>query len=386
MSENNDGQPQEIENNDGPMPSNSNSADHKHTRKKQRTLQYSKLFLDNLPEAEMYETSLMHRDIVCFVKMTKLHFLVTLSIDGHVKFWKKSNDTIEFVKHFRAHLGEIVSFDVSHDGTLLCTAAKDKGLKVFDVLNFDMINLFKLNYIPNAVCWIYQKGQSEALLACSEKLTKNINLYDGRGGSSIIKTISPHALPVHLIRYNPTCNTAVSIDEGGMVEYWTPDMSENSDQGFQFPTTKDVSFKYKSETDLLEFKKSKTTPTSLEFSPTFDKFVTFGFGDCQIRVFNFKTGKLFRKYDESIQAVSELQQCGNSARVLEDMEFRKRLAIEKEIGEIPEGGRIPEGPAVAAANVIFDESGNFILYPSLLGIKVVNLKTNKVERIIGINF
>jgi len=33
--------------------------------------------------------------------------------------------------------------------------------------------------------------------------------------------------------------------------------------------------------------------------------------------------------------------------------------------------------------VVFDDSGNFILYPTLLGIKVVNLVTNRVARIIG---
>lgn len=34
-------------------------------------------------------------------------------------------------------------------------------------------------------------------------------------------------------------------------------------------------------------------------------------------------------------------------------------------------------------NPIFDESGNFLLVPSLLGIKVVNITTNSVSRIIG---
>jgi peptidylprolyl isomerase domain and WD repeat-containing protein 1 len=50
---------------------------------------------------------------------------------GHVKFWKKSPEGVEFVKHFRAHLGEIVAFDVSFEGALLCTAAKDKVLDCF---------------------------------------------------------------------------------------------------------------------------------------------------------------------------------------------------------------------------------------------------------------
>lgn len=31
----------------------------------------------------------------------------------------------------------------------------------------------------------------------------------------------------------------------------------------------------------------------------------------------------------------------------------------------------------------FDDSGNFVLYPTLLGVKVVNLVTNRLVRIIG---
>lgn len=34
-------------------------------------------------------------------------FIVTASCDGHVKFWKKKEEEgIEFVKHFRSHLGK----------------------------------------------------------------------------------------------------------------------------------------------------------------------------------------------------------------------------------------------------------------------------------------
>ncbi len=31
---------------------------------------------------------------------------MTASQDGHVKFWKKLENDVEFVKHFRAHLGK----------------------------------------------------------------------------------------------------------------------------------------------------------------------------------------------------------------------------------------------------------------------------------------
>lgn len=31
----------------------------------------------------------------------------------------------------------------------------DKSVKVFDVSNFDMINIFKLDFIPRVLCWVY---------------------------------------------------------------------------------------------------------------------------------------------------------------------------------------------------------------------------------------
>jgi len=36
-----------------------------------------------------------------------MDFIITTSVDGHLKFWKKKEDKgIEFVKHFRCHLGQ----------------------------------------------------------------------------------------------------------------------------------------------------------------------------------------------------------------------------------------------------------------------------------------
>lgn len=34
-------------------------------------------------------------------------------------------------------------------------------------------------------------------------------------------------------------------------------------------------------------------------------------------------------------------------------------------------------------NAIFDESGHFLIYCTMLGVKVVNLVTNKVARVLG---
>jgi peptidylprolyl isomerase domain and WD repeat-containing protein 1 len=54
-------------------------------------LENEHVYLDNLPSAQQYERSFMHRDIVHRVHVTKTDFVVTASVDGHVKFWKKQS-------------------------------------------------------------------------------------------------------------------------------------------------------------------------------------------------------------------------------------------------------------------------------------------------------
>lgn len=107
----------------------------------------------------------MHRDIITHIVATSSDFLITGSADGHIKFWKKMEEGVEFVKHFRSHLGPLVGLATNVQGTLLCSASCDKTLKVFDVINFDMINMMKLEYEPKCIEWIHKAGDAIALLA-----------------------------------------------------------------------------------------------------------------------------------------------------------------------------------------------------------------------------
>ena len=76
-------------------------------KKKRRRLAHEEVYVSNLPCSDMYEKSYMHRDWVTHCVFTpKTDFLVTASQDGHVKFWKKMPEGLEFVKHYHAHLGE----------------------------------------------------------------------------------------------------------------------------------------------------------------------------------------------------------------------------------------------------------------------------------------
>ena len=59
---------------------------------------------------------------------------------------------------------------------------------------------------------------------------------------------------------------------------------------------------------------------------------------------------------------------------LDAIDYGRRVAVEKEIAVDPQA---------PFPNAVFDDSGNFLLYPTLLGIKVVNLVTNRVVKVVG---
>lgn len=165
--------------------------------------------------------------------------------------------------------------------------------------------------------------------------------------------------------YNNEYDCVLSADEGGMVEYWRPDRNHEKPSNV---------WEYKSSTDLFEFKKAKSLPASIVISPSCSHFATFSFPDRRVRIFDFASGKLYRSYDESIATIIDMQQAGTSLQKLEDVDFGRRLAVEREI----------ENPALQnKINVIFDESSNFIMYGSILGVKVINTLTNRVVKVFG---
>ena len=336
-------------------------------KKKKRKLPHEKLYISALPSSPRYSKSLMHKDQLSFVTVTpSTDFLITSSIDGVVKFWKKTAVGIESVKEFKAHSGEIKSVGVSQDGKSFATAGADKTIKIFDVITFDLLSILQLETTPMSICWVHKRGASLPLLAVSGNGSPNIALYDGRGEyQAVLYTISKfHKSPVHAIAYNNEYDCAISADENGMIEYWSPSTYEKPDSVFEF----------KSSTDLFEFKKSKSLPTSITISPSGAQFATFSFPDRKVRIFDFASGKLHRSYDESMSTTSDMQQAGTALHTLEPTEFSRRLAVERDLDNPTTSPKI---------NVLFDESSNFILYGSLLGIKVLNTLANRVVKLYG---
>ena len=184
-------------------------------KKKRRVLPHEKLYVAALPKSARYSKSLMHKEQILFATWTPLtEFLITSSIDGVVKFWKKIAQGIEFVKEFKAHNGEIKAVSVSNDGRSFATIGEDETVKIFDVITFDLLSMISLKYAPNCVCWVHRKGASLPLLAVSEKSKPLIHIYDGRGeNEEPIHTIKGlHRKPVHLMAFNEAYDCVVSAD------------------------------------------------------------------------------------------------------------------------------------------------------------------------------
>lgn len=339
----------------------------------------------------------MHRDEITHIAMTRTDFFITGSKDGYVKFWKKNLQGIEFVKVFKAHLGPITALEVSSDGMLLCTmSAQDRALKIFDVAQFDMIHQIELAFVPSCCAWIHAPAAPKGILAVahrddasrgsasssdsagsSEGGSGSISLFKAVGAQTAFHTIEGmHTAAVTLIKYNPKLDIVVSADAKGGVEYWDP-------QSYELPTAKHgVAFEYKSETSLFEFAKAKTVPTSLEFSPDGALFVTAA-RDAKIRVFRTATARLVKVYDDSAAEFDRAQKQGGddgappSVYKLDAIDFGRRAALEREIQKAVAAEVAP------APNVIFDESSNFLIWATMCGVKMVNIHTNKLSRLLG---
>lgn len=167
-----------------------------------------------------------------------------------------------------------------------------------------------------------------------------------------------------MIKYNLAFEVVVSVDRAGILEYWT-----GPKQDYKFPA-KVVSFESKLDTSLYEFAKCKTVISGLAFSNDGRRFATIS-TDRKVRVFQFLSGKLLRVFDETLARYSDSQ---HSNQALPNMEFGRRMANERDL---------EKSDGLAHSNITFDYSGHFIIYSTMVGIKLVNIETNRCVRIIG---
>ena len=76
-------------------------------------------------------------------------------------------------------------------------------------------------------------------------------------------------------------------------------------------------------------------------------------------VLSFLNYRRYRTYNESLQILGEQQKDDESFYKLEPIDFGRRMAVEREL----DAALVSDSPSTPAPSVLFDESGNFIMYP-----------------------
>lgn len=301
---------------------------------------------------EFYKFSYKNESsITVMAKSIENSLIITGFMNGIVKFWKrlekddKSKDTdgqLVCTKQFLAHPEkEIVQLLVNSDGLRLVTIAKDdKSIKIFDLISLDMIFVMKLDFLPSTCTttsnsW-FRSNNQEQILVNEHNSTNMFVVHPENDEINQIKSI--HRSPVQTLTYNQKDQCFISIDSRGIIEYWN--LSGQLPEG--------IDFKMKSETDLFDLAKNKSTASCVVLTSSQKKFATIS--NNLLRIFDFRLGKLLNKMD--INEVDDLETVSSSSDI------------------------------DTSRNIIFDTE-NIAIITSKLGIKVINLQTNSIVKILG---
>ena len=57
-------------------------------------------------------------------------------------------------------------------------------MKIYDVVNYDMMHMMRLAYVPGAVEWVYKQDDVKAKLAISDRNSSFVYIYDAHAGSN----------------------------------------------------------------------------------------------------------------------------------------------------------------------------------------------------------
>ncbi|ETO14753.1 hypothetical protein RFI_22617, partial [Reticulomyxa filosa] len=176
-----------------------------------------------------------------------------------------------------------------------------------------------------------------------------------------------HEKPVICMCFNRKYECVISADLSGKMEYW------NRNEPFDRPPCPEqVSFAYLAETDLHYFHQNSCIPLCINLSPNNEMFVvkdSLGF----VTVWNFRSGKMLFKIDENSHVYEQFQKsfaptlhklCSsfcyfdeNHPFQVNDIQFGRLVALERELKN------------TINSEVIFDDSNQFIIYPTIVGIK-----------------
>ena len=236
----------------------------------------------------------------------------------------------------------------------------------------------------------------------------SILLFSGTSLSSEpLRVFTHHAAPVTAMAYHPSRKWIVSGDASGVLEVWnptlTPSSSSSSSTGSEDGGSSNdghgglLPFGSKFDTDLYALMRKKSYAIDIALSVM--NFAVYS-SDRKIRLFSFVRCKLVCIYDERMQVYDKILSSKSSAFGMDAIEYGKRAALEREMddayllaGAISQDSKTKqylstvtlasEGGYHQRFNLTFDDTGTYLLLPTIVGIKAINVLTHRVVATVG---
>jgi len=227
----------------------------------------------------------------------------------------------------------------------------------------------------------------------------SILLFSGTNLSAEpLRIITYHASPVTALSYNSKKQWVISSDISGVLEVWNVPTSSPDDGNGSSSESGPLPFQSKFDTDLYALMKKKTYAIDIAVS---DKHFAVYSSDRKIRLFSLTNGcKLVCIYDERLKVYDKMLSNNSSAMGIDAIEYGKRAALEREMEDsyllsggvssnavtkqsISTVGSTSEGSNHQHFHLTFDNTGNYLLLPTIVGIKVINIQTHRVTATAG---
>ncbi|KAL3906084.1 MAG: hypothetical protein SGILL_009417 [Bacillariaceae sp.] len=352
--------------------------------------------LKEIPSSSHYQISFMHKATVTHVVASNRHgYVVTACQDGIVKFWKRTSTSVEeqqahqkkkeelstpcleFVKSFTAHIGPLsaLCIDPAED-TVASVGAEDGLIKFYDVSTFDATSMIRggggsaTTKFGRAVAFL-QDASKELLLAISDALSGNILVYSV-STLELVQTLALHSKPVTAMAYNAQHMCCISGDELGVLEIWDTTQGSKEGEVVGAACTKannnGLEYASKMDTDLYSLAKKKVYPRCISMSQRY--FVICG-SDHKVRIFDLATAKMQVRYDERLSVYANKPE----SHGMDSIEFGPRAAKEREIME--------DQKNLPSDLVRMDPSEQLLLVSTMIGIKIIDWKKNKMLKVVG---
>ena len=363
------------------------SADGQDARKRPRTLNP---ILEMIPKPAHYHISFMHKAVVTHVIPSLKHgYVITACADGIVKFWKRtsteppkedasatkkepSTPCLEFVKSFTAHSGPVVALCIDSTEDTIASIGKDGLVKIYDVSTFDATAMVKTDKSFGSAACFLEDSSRDSLLAVADEKDGTIFVYS-TSSLDLIQTLKLHSQGVTAMAYNSDHRCCISADKQGILEIWdtTSGSKEGDTVGATCSMTRNkLEYPSKMDTDLYALAKKKTSALSLCVSQNY--FVVYG-GDHKVRVFDLASGKILVRYDERL----EMYASKYSNYGMDSIEYGKRSATERELAD-------QDNKQFSSTMLVqLDATERYLFISTMVGIKLIDWKKNKVVKMIG---